>query len=289
MSAPPVRTALALAAAAALAVLVACASRPSRAPIPAGAGFVAMGSSFAAGPGIPAYVDDPAAPCYRSDQNYARQVARRRGLALVDVSCSGATTKHLDGPRDAIPPQLDALTPDTRLVTVTIGGNDLNYIGRLVTASCLGLAAETGGATTDCRPVPPAPTEQDYADTAARMDAVAKEIRRRSPAARLVFVDYLAVLPASGVCAATPLSAAEADADREIARRLAAITARVAADNGAEAIRASSLSVGHDACSGDPWMHGYPRPGAPVSGASYHPNAAGMTAIADALEALVSN
>jgi len=34
-------------------------------------------------------------------------------------------------------------------------------------------------------------------------------------------------------------------------------------------------------------MNGYPRPEAPVNGAMYHPNAAGMTAVADALEQLL--
>jgi hypothetical protein len=34
-------------------------------------------------------------------------------------------------------------------------------------------------------------------------------------------------------------------------------------------------------------MNGYPRPDAPVAGAGYHPNAAGMTAVADALDKLL--
>jgi lysophospholipase L1-like esterase len=47
------------------------------------------------------------------------------------------------------------------------------------------------------------------------------------------------------------------------------------------------MSKGHDACSADPWMNGYPRPGAPVNGTLYHPNAKGMKSIADALAALL--
>ncbi len=216
----------------------------------------------------------------------------RLNLDLVDVSCSGATTGHLTGLREmpegnAIPPQLDALTAETRLVTITIGGNDLAYIGRLTAGSCFGLVAETGGSTTSCRAVPPLPTEQMYADLSARMDTIAKEVRRRAPAARLMFVDYLAVLPEAGQCAATPLPAGQADADREIAHRLAGITHKIAGDNGAGIIAASELSKGHDACSASPWMHGFPRPEAPIAGTLYHPNAAGMTAVADALETLL--
>ena len=149
--------------------------------------------------------------------------------------------------------------------------------------------ADQAGAAAACNPIPPQPTEQMYADLAARMDHIAKEVRRRAPLARPVFVDYLAVLPAAGTCLGAPLSAAEADASREIARRLAAITAKAATDNGAGILKASDLSVGHDACSKDPWMYGYPRPEAPIAGTQYHPNAKGMTAIADALEKLLGS
>ena len=273
----------------AISALTACVQIPEPAPsMPGGAKYVAMGSSFAAGPGIPDYYEATPAPCYRSTQNYAHQLAARLSLNLTDVSCSGATTAHLTGPRGAIPPQLDALMPDTRLVTVTIGGNDLGYIGGLTNASCAGLMAETG-LEDDCAPMIAPPAEKAYADLAARMDAVAKEIRRRAPQAQLVFVDYLAVLPEAGSCPATPLDAIQADGARYTARRLAEITRTVAAQNSASVITASEFSKGHDACSEAPWMNGYPRPGAPVAGALYHPTVKGMTAIADALEQLLAD
>jgi lysophospholipase L1-like esterase len=270
-----------------LATLVGCVQAPpTTSSLPSGAKYVAMGSSFAAGPGIPDYYETPPAPCFRSTQNYAHQLAARLNLSLTDVSCSGATTAHLTGSRGATPPQLDALTADTLLVTLTIGGNDLGYIGGLTAASCAGLMRETG-VEADCMSPITAPAEKTFTDLAARMDAVAKDIRRRAPQAQLVFVDYLAVLPETGACAATPLDEIHADSARYTARRLAEITRTVAGDNGASIITASEFSKGHDACSADPWMHGYPRPGAPVGGTLYHPNLKGMTAVADALEALL--
>ena len=276
-----------LIAATAILGLGACAlGPPSTASIEASAKYVAMGSSFAAGPGIPDYYEAQPAPCYRSTQNYAHQLAQRLSLSLTDVSCSGATTAHLTGPRGNIPPQLDALTPDTKLVTITIGGNDLGYIGGLSAASCAGLQKETG-VDGNCSPPAALPAELTFNNLAMRMDAIAKEVRRRAPEAQLVFVDYLAVLPEAGACAATPLDEFAADGARYTARRLAEITRTVAGENGASTITASEFSKGHDACSAEPWMHGYPRPGAPVSGAMYHPNAAGMTAVADALERLL--
>ena len=274
----------------ALALLASCVQAPpSTPPLAPGAKYVAMGSSFAAGPGIPSYYETPPTPCARSTNNYAHQLAARKRLALTDVSCSGATTAHLTGPRGPIPPQLDAITADTRLVTITIGGNDLGYIGHLTATSCLGMAKQTDTSPDKCSPTLAPPSDRTYADLAASMSAIAQEVRRRAPSARLVFVDYLAVLPAAGGCVATPLSESDADFAREIARVLAAITAKAAADNGADLLQASKLSEGHDACSADPWMNGYPRPEAPVAGTLYHPNAKGMTAIADALDKLLAN
>ncbi|MFJ5829446.1 hypothetical protein [Streptomyces sp. NPDC093089] len=46
-------------------------------------------------------------------------VAEAEGYALTDVTCGGATTDTV------IATQLDALSPTTKLVTLTIGGNDL--------------------------------------------------------------------------------------------------------------------------------------------------------------------
>lgn len=264
-------------------VLSACATLPPTQPIPAGARYVAMGSSFAAGPGIPSYYETPATPCARSTGNYAHVIASRHTLSLTDVTCSGGTTAHLTGLRETIPPQLDALSADTRLVTITIGGNDLNYIGRLSAAGCRALATQEQDKQ-KC-PNPLAPDEAAYAALATRMDNIAKDVRRRAPQARLVFVDYLTILPATGVCVATPLLPTEADALRETAGRLAAITAKAASDNGADILKASDLSAGHSACSADPWMNGYPVPSG--GGTPYHPNAKGMAAVADALDRLL--
>ena len=252
-----------------------------------------MGSSFAAGPGVGAPADVPATRCARSAYNYAHQLARRHGLRLVDVSCSGATTRHVLGAWDELPPQLDAVDADTKLVTITIGGNDLGYIGGLMAASCLGQAVDAS-AQASCRPLSPPPSDATYAETESRMDRIAAEVRRRAPAAQLVFVDYMTLLPAGRLCALTPLPEQQASQSRALAARLSALTARVAQRNGARLLRASALTVGHDACAVTPWVNGMPA-GSTQNGAGaqtaavvpYHPNLAGMTAVADALDKLL--
>ncbi|MEU5049105.1 GDSL-type esterase/lipase family protein [Streptomyces sp. NPDC021096] len=112
-------------------------AQATSAGVPRGAKYVAMGSSFAAGPGItPTKPGSPAA-CGRSADNYASKVAARFGLALTDVTCSGATANILTTGQHGRPPQISAVTADTRLVTVTIGGSDVNYLGSLTSSAAV--------------------------------------------------------------------------------------------------------------------------------------------------------
>ena len=60
--------------------------------IPPGSRYVAMGSSFAAGPGLPTRVPGSPRRAGRSTGNYAHIVARALSLDLYDVTFSGATT-----------------------------------------------------------------------------------------------------------------------------------------------------------------------------------------------------
>jgi lysophospholipase L1-like esterase len=105
-------------------------------PIPAGSRYVAIGSSFAAGPGLPSRVRGSPRRAGRSTGNYAHLVARELGLNLDDVTFSGATTSDLLGPSaSGTVAQLDAVTPETSLVTITAGGNDVGFVPRLTLAS----------------------------------------------------------------------------------------------------------------------------------------------------------
>ena len=240
----------------------------------AGGRYVSMGSSYAAGLGVPPYQDGAPARCTRSTRNYASQLAARRGLDLVDVGCSGARTSAILQPWGELPAQIDAVTADTALVTVTIGGNDIGLVGGLYGASC----RQRG--ETSCAPAT-TPTEADYAALKTAMASIVAAIRERAPKARIVLVEYPAILPPQGACAATPLTEADADAARTKAARLLSITREAAAAGGASVIAAAEFSRGHDACAVEPWMNGYP---APPGGAPYHPNLAAMTAIAEALD-----
>ncbi len=266
--------------------LVATAAQASPPPaIAAHAKYVAMGSSFAAGPGVGTPADTPANRCARSSDNYAHQLARKLDLTLVDVSCSGATTAAISAPWNELSAQIDAVTPDTALVTLTIGGNDVGYIGNLTNASCRKTQASHPEA--HCGDIQP-PSEATFQKAEEAMRLLAIAIHRKAPQARIIFVDYPTILPDGPLCAATPLGSNDEQLVRMTAVRVEAMNERIALLTDAENMTASILSQGHDACSAQPWIAGYLGPDGARVPVPYHPNLAGMTAVADALAKKVS-
>src|ERR1700722_9542183 len=92
--------------------------------------YVALGDSYAAGPGIPDQTG-AVAGCEQSNSSYPFLVAQSLALELTDMSCSSATIADLSTAQptgDGInPAQLSALSPATALVTLGIGGNDVGW------------------------------------------------------------------------------------------------------------------------------------------------------------------
>ncbi|MCT2400969.1 SGNH/GDSL hydrolase family protein [Novosphingobium mangrovi (ex Huang et al. 2023)] len=251
-----------------------------------GARYVAIGSSYAAGPLLPPSKPGAPARCGQSLNNYPTLLAERFGMVLVDRSCSGATTDHVLGPWGDIPPQIESVTPETRLVTVTIGGNDLSYVGNLFSATCAFNAkalAASGAKPKPCKAVR-VPTEADYQRDEKQLNEIARRVRNVAPKARLIFVQYLTPLPAAGaLCAVTPVSPEDAAIIREIGRRLAEITDRVALGNGALVIEMNAASSTHTPCDPEPWMIGAPQGYDGKQGLQWHLNKAGMQATADGI------
>lgn len=272
--------------AASLFALAACAhaGAPELQP---GARYVNMGSSFAAGAGTgPAPAGSPAR-CYQSEVNYAHLLAQRLNLTLDDVSCGGATSAHILNAWNELPAQIEAITSDTKLVTITVGGNDIAFAGNLTAASC-----EQGESIRVASLVLPCPSRFPVADDAyvtleRNMREIAHQISVRAPEARVVFIQYVALVPETQ-CAQSRFTEAEAAELRATAARLADITARAAAETGASVLRMDELARGHTPCDADPWSTGLPRDYDETLGAPWHPNRRGMAVVADRLADLVS-
>ncbi|MGI5126468.1 SGNH/GDSL hydrolase family protein [Pseudonocardia sp. CA-107938] len=239
--------------------------------------YVALGDSSAAGPLIPNQID---LPCTRSDRNWPHVLAGLVGAALTDVTCSGAKTTDLGGRQfGVVPPQYDALSSDTDLVTLAIGANDID-MGTVV-PSCASPLPDPG----------PASCAQRYTrggedQLAARIEATAPkiaaaldEIHRRSPDAEVLVVGYLTYWRPGGCHPVDPIPSADADYLQATFDRLMAMLAEQAAAHGARYvdIRTPSADSGLCAAPGERWVEGLV-PTAPAF--PYHPNARGMAGAA---------
>lgn len=254
--------------------------------------LVSLGSSFAAGPLIPPVVDADAG---RSGRNYPHLAAALLGAELVDLTVSGATTATiLDEPQTTISgkvyrPQLEGLPPDADVVTVTAGGNDLNYTGSMLFAAFRRLDP-THPVSRHLAPRFPdglrEPTDELVAATESGLVRIVQGVAARAAGARIVLVDYLTVI-GPGPSGTTWLD----DEERALLLRMRAALersyVRAAQQTGAELLRMSETSRGHGLDSTEPWIGGLHTD--PVAGAaSFHPNARGMERVAEELVRLLS-
>jgi lysophospholipase L1-like esterase len=244
--------------------------------------YVALGDSAAAGPLIPN--PDLSAPgCIRSTANYPKLVARDLGVPITDVTCSGADTVDMTNPQETdlgtVPPQFDALTPDTTLVTLQIGGNDAGLTG--LAQSCLNLLPEPFG--TSCAKKNTADGHDVYGERVAtvgpKVAAVLDQIHTRAPAARVLVVGYTFYIRAGGCYPSVQLWGRDATYIQAKVDQLNGVLATEAAAHGASYVDIRTPGVGHDVCT--PGSVRWVEPFIPANvAAPLHPNARGMQGMA---------
>ncbi|MGW4650359.1 SGNH/GDSL hydrolase family protein [Kitasatospora sp. NPDC004289] len=279
-------TTLALTASLAAGALTAAGPAAAAAQAAPYARYVALGDSYASGAGVPTQVDTA---CARSDKNYPSVLAGALApAARADVTCGGATTVHMTSTQSgSAGPQFTALTTDTDLVTLTIGGNDVGFADIIVRCTTLGFFNGNG-----------APCKGSYTSggtdqlaakvdaTGAKVGAVLDGIRQRAPRATVLVTGYPAILPDDGSNCWATVSIAKGDAPwlRDTQKRLNSVIAAQAAAHGARYVDVYAPSVGHDVCkpSGTRWMEPLFGSGA----AAFHPNAAGERSMAEAARAV---
>ncbi|MEE4025810.1 SGNH/GDSL hydrolase family protein [Gordonia sp. PKS22-38] len=264
-------------------------STPSSAPVSetdsAQQHLVNLGDSFSAAAGVQPLVAGSPVMCLRSSLNFAHLVAADGGFRLTDVSCSGADTTDFTDPQyEGVAAQLDAITDDSDVITVMIGGNDSALYSTAI-RECSDLAAQdVAGAP--CQ----AEHGDDYtdiieSDTYPALVEALGEVRARAPDADMLVVGYPWILPASGGCYPTMrVAAGDVPYLRALQADLNDAIRRAAERSGARFVDMSAVSEGRDACapSGQRWIE--PQNGA--SGAApVHPNAEGQRAIADQVSA----
>ncbi|MFF7989654.1 SGNH/GDSL hydrolase family protein [Kitasatospora xanthocidica] len=290
-------------AAVALGAALALTSTSAQAATSAPKHYVALGDSYAAGAGVPG---QSAGLCLRSDRNYGHLVAAAlKAGAYTDVTCAAAKVKHLTQSQyDAFikvnNPQFDALTGDTDLVTLGIGGNDLAAsdlgLGELVATCVAGAVVNPLG--TPCKDV----YHHGYWDwsswswqygnddlaqrisgtIAPQIAGTLRQIHAKAPNAKVLLVGYPSVLPADGsTCVLRqPVTPGDVEYMYGVLDKLNAALKSTAAANGATYVDTATPTVGHDVCSDDRWIEGA-LPGSPA--VPFHPNATGEKAMADAV------
>ncbi|TVV75951.1 SGNH/GDSL hydrolase family protein [Sphingomonas solaris] len=242
--------------------------------------YVAMGSSFAAGIGLGQRAPGSPIACMRTIGSYPQQISRSLNLPIMDVTCSAATTDHiLRGGQYFQRAQINALKPETKLVTVTTGGNDIRYVGDLSFIAARNTASVSGWLMKRFWGGPLRADQRDYAAVRRDLVSVAREVSRRSPKALLIFVTYPTILPASGRCPLLNITQDEADMMRFVGEQLAGATRAAARQSGAVLVDMQKLGADHHACSQEPWVNGWRN----AQGAQFHPTRLGTRATADAV------
>lgn len=273
-------------------------SAPSKPATLTHGNYVALGDSYTAGPDIPTQGGTPAG-CERSSSNYPSLVAQSLGFQAArvrDVSCSGATIADLTSSQSTSDgvnaDQLSALSSSTTLVTLGIGGNDVDFAGVLTRCvevdlipSLIGSSAAqsspcqayyTSGGTDQI--------EQKIQAAATGLADALSQITRRAPRASVFVVGYPDLLPSGGNSCASTLGITSADLvflnQEEL--RLNAMLQASAKAAGAVYVDTYTPSQGHDACT-EPSVR-WTEPLDPASPAApLHPNARGEQAMADAV------
>ncbi|MGW2841431.1 SGNH/GDSL hydrolase family protein [Streptomyces sp. NPDC001493] len=247
--------------------------------------YVALGDSYAAGTGVSPVTN---AACDRSSGSYPGWIAATYKPAVFkDVTCSGATTRSLWNTEGSAAPQVNALTKDTDLVTVTLGGNDLGFTDVLTTCVLSGLTTKEG---TPCRDrlAGGKDLDADFAKLSPRLTDMLTDIERRSPKARVVVVGYPNLFPADGgICGSSaPLAKGDITWLNQTTYRLNFMLEMSAHLKGAEFVGLTDLFQGHDMCqSASPWIN----PLLPVTPGSAHPNAFGQLVIAEEVYNRINN
>ena len=226
--------------------------------------------------------DPEAAPqCLRSTSNYPHVIAAKTKAALTDVTCGGADTgDYFTSQYDGVPPQLDALTKSTQLVTMTIGGNDQGvFINTILQCGTAGLT--TAGQGSPCKDQ----YGSSFSDTIRQktypaMVKALKAVHAKSPKARVAIIGYPWIMPKTVGCFdKMPIANGDVPYVRGIQTTLNDAVRRAAAATNSTYVNLNTVSEGHDACKaiGVRWVEPVLQGTNPVI---VHPNALGESKMA---------
>ncbi|WP_235737897.1 SGNH/GDSL hydrolase family protein [Nocardioides alcanivorans] len=243
--------------------------------------YVALGDSWSADTmfidanGLPDATHAPL-DCFQSPVNYPKLLAQELKVErFADATCGSATTVHFSAPQKlplggTNPPQFDRLTARTDLVTMGIGGNDAGIAAAAF--DCLSVLPFNVPGIEALPTLPDLPVPllgqklplggckafftQGGTDTLkVAIDAslpkvvkAIKEVRKRSPHARILLVNYLNAVPAKGCWPLVPITDPDMGYLHQSFLHLNTMLDRAARRTGTEVADTFAPTVGHDVC-----------------------------------------
>lgn len=218
--------------------------------------YVALGDSYSSGTGTRTYTN---AACQRSNSAYpALLAAARPNTALTFVACSGATTA------DVLANQISSVTASTKLVSISIGGNDAGFADVLTECALPAWAS-------NCAAKVAAAQSYITGTLPAKLNAVYAQIKSRAPSAKVAVMGYPRIFQGEDCNAATffsPDDETKLNATADLMRSTIRTRAQAYGFSFGDVIPAF---VGHAVCDSPAWLNGFSNP----IGESYHPNVTG--------------
>ena len=180
-------------------------------------------------------------------------------LSYASRACSNATTSSV------ISGQLSALSSATTLVSLTIGGNDADFVHVMTTCVLL--------PTSFCVSAVKGAESKIRSSLPGELDKVLAAISARVPAARIVVLGYPEPYDLSKSSSCVGLSSTDRTDLNQGANELDGQIQAAAARHGDVFADVRAAFAGHEICDSGSWLNSVDWLDL---GASYHPNAAGQ-------------
>lgn len=182
-----------------------------------GASYVALGDSYASGEGSFKYLsgtNTKTDKCHRAVNGYVEQLDAQLGMSLDFAACSGATIPdftNINVEGNGEQPQLNHLSQQTQLVTLSIGGNDAGFVplitdclyavgygssgcqGRDSAAAAQAIGFLATGTPSGCYQLPGHNFDGSLAYTCGRIESLTQlyeQVAALAPSAQIIVVGY---------------------------------------------------------------------------------------------------
>jgi lysophospholipase L1-like esterase len=201
--------------------------------------YVALGDSYSAGNGANSTNLDSS--CNRNTYAYPYLLSQQKGYALTFVACAGAVTG------DVINGQVNSVTSDTKVVTITIGGNDIGFTNLILACTTLGCASQISSSNAKIANELPAKLNSTFA-----------AIKAKAPSAKVVVLGYgnPFAVPTRTCLAATGVSSSEETSLTALVGNLDNTIKSRAQAYGFSYADVNPYWSGHDVCASNPFTNG---------------------------------